>query len=122
SSHLLYEIEPICDLIGILEDGRLLRAAPTEDLRQQVKRIVLSVSESALPVAVPGLLDVQIHGRAAALVTENLPGAQTALAAAALNHAEVEDLNLDEIFEAYVIGRRSGGPFSATRAAEAVPA
>ncbi len=120
SSHLLYEIEPICDRIGILDDGRIIRVGVTDALREQVKRVIVSVPELPMsPLAIPGLLDVQLHGRAAAIVTDDLPGTRSALANASLNHAEVEDLNLDEIFEAYVIGRRSGGPFSLGQTAEA---
>src|ERR1700689_1431374 len=40
SSHLLYEIEPVADSVVILDHGRVLRQAATEDLRAQVKRLI----------------------------------------------------------------------------------
>lgn len=112
SSHLLYEIEPICDAIGILDDGRMVRDASTDTLRRDVKRLVIRIPDDSIEVKVPGLLDVEISGRSAALVTQDVTGARAALTAHSLNGVEVQDLNLDEIFEAYVIGRTVAGPFS----------
>jgi ABC-2 type transport system ATP-binding protein len=42
SSHLLYEVEPVADLVGILDQGRMVREAGTEELRAGVKRVVFS--------------------------------------------------------------------------------
>lgn len=111
SSHLLYEIEPICDYIGILDDGRMVRDAPTDMLRRDVKRLVTLVPDDPAELEIPGLLDVEISGRSAALVTEDVDRARAALAGHSANGVEVQNLNLDEIFEAYVIGRTSAGPF-----------
>lgn len=112
SSHLLYEIEPICDHIGIIEDGRLIRSGTTDALRDRVKRLIVTLPEAPPKLSIPGLLDVAIDGRTAALVTEEFEAAGSALKAHSVNSAEVQDLNLDEIFEAYVIGRPMVGPFS----------
>src|SRR5271154_1615773 len=38
SSHLLYEVEPVADVVGILNKGRLVRQAETEALRESVRR------------------------------------------------------------------------------------
>ena len=38
SSHLLYEIEPVADAVAILDRGRIVRQASTEELRAKVKR------------------------------------------------------------------------------------
>lgn len=122
SSHLLYEIEPICDYVAILNEGRIIRAEGTEALRDHVKRFVVPVPRGDGPVRVPGLLDVEIEGRAAALVSETPEEAAAALRASCDGPVQTEDLNLDEIFEAYVIGRRAGAPFVRDESDAAAPA
>lgn len=106
SSHLLYEIEPICDRVAILHDGRILQTAPVDDLREQVKRVLLKPAETARPADVPGLLDVQLHEGQWAVTVENIEAARPVLSGMSRNGLSVVGLNLDEIFEAYVIGRR----------------
>lgn len=112
SSHLLYEIDPICDHVAILDGGRIVRAGPTEALRSEVKRFVVKLPRDQETVGVPGLLDAQVENHSAALVTEDWESAKEMLTATCEPPVEMEDLNLDEIFEAYVIGRREAGPFS----------
>ena len=111
SSHLLYEIEPICDYVAILDEGRIIRADRTEALRDGVKRFIVPLPQSAEPIQVPGLLDVQIEGDTAALVSESPDAAAAVLQSSCAGRIEPEHLNLDEIFEALVIGRRSVDPF-----------
>ena len=106
SSHLLYEIEPICDRIAILHEGRILKCAAVDELREQVKRIVLKPASAARVPDLSGLLDIQVHDGQWSLTLEGVEAAQPALASIAQGDLSVMDLNLDEIFEAYVIGRR----------------
>jgi len=105
SSHLLYEIEPVADSVVILDHGRVLRQAATEDLRTQVKRLAAPVEALEILRKLPGILDISVSGRQALVVVENIALARPGLLAAGLNAQEI-DLNLDEIFEAYVIGRK----------------
>ena len=105
SSHLLYEIEPVADWVGILEGGRLIVQAPTEQLRQSVKQIVLPADRAAVLEHLPGVLDVQQHGRQVAAVVAGADEAVATLSAGG-NQPVVNDLNLDEIFAAYAAGRR----------------
>jgi ABC-2 type transport system ATP-binding protein len=108
SSHLLYEIEPVADSVVILDHGRVLRQAATEDLRAQVKRLVAPADAEKILRNLPGVLDINITGRQATVVVEDIISARTALTATGVTAQEI-DLNLDEIFEAYVIGRRKEG-------------
>jgi ABC-2 type transport system ATP-binding protein len=108
SSHLLYEIEPVADSVVILDHGRVLRQAATEDLRAQVKRLVAPADAQEILRGLPGILDMSISGRQATVVVEDIIAARAAMAAAGVTAQEI-DLNLDEIFEAYVIGRRKEG-------------
>jgi ABC-type multidrug transport system ATPase subunit len=114
SSHLLYEIEPVADSVVILDHGKVVRHGATEDLRASVRRIIAPVEAKEILRGLPGLLDFAVSGRQATVVVEDIAAARPVLASAGITAQEVE-LNLDEIFEAYVIGRRK-------EAADAQPA
>jgi ABC-2 type transport system ATP-binding protein len=103
SSHLLYEVEPVADAVGILHQGRIVRQGGTEELREQVKRLLLPVDalERLPPVK---LLDAAQMGDRMALTVDEAPEAIAALQRVDIQ-PQVVDLNLDEIFEAFVIGR-----------------
>lgn len=105
SSHLLYEIEPVADSVVILDHGRVVRQGATEELRAKVKRLIAPANAAGALRNLPGLLDFSLAGRQATAVVEDIDTARPILATA----AEEIDLNLDEIFEAYVIGRKDGG-------------
>jgi ABC-2 type transport system ATP-binding protein len=108
SSHLLYEIEAVADSVVIFDRGRVLRSAATEDLRAQVKRLIGSVESASIFGSLPGLLDLSTSGRQVSAVVEDIAVARTTLQRAGVLAQEI-DLNLDEIFEAYVIGRKEAG-------------
>lgn len=105
SSHLLYEIEPVADEVAILDKGRILRQASTEDLRARVKRLIVPVEAEAAIRQLPGILDITKSGRQIAVVVEDAEKAILPLRREGIDPQEI-DLNLDEIFEAYVIGRK----------------
>jgi ABC-2 type transport system ATP-binding protein len=109
SSHLLYEIEPVADSVVILDHGRVVRQAATEDLRAGVRRLVTPVEAENVLRGLPGVLDFSRSGRQASVVVEEISAARPVLATAGIVAQEIE-LNLDEIFEAYVIGRRKEEP------------
>lgn len=122
SSHLLYEVEPIADTVAILHDGVIVKQAPTESLRDQVKRIVLSKQDYDKLETPPRLLDLAQRNGEAAITLEDPQPVIASLQAASTTH-RVVDLNLDEIFEAYVAGNSGAGEFTAevTENAEAKP-
>jgi ABC-2 type transport system ATP-binding protein len=113
SSHLLYEVEPVADEVAILHDGRIVRQADTETLRRDVKQIILS--SDALEVArfELNILDERDDGGRVAVTVERAEHALDVLGREGVDH-RVIDLNLDEIFEAYVAGRPAAA--SAARA------
>ncbi len=108
SSHLLYEVEPVADSLAILDRGRIVRRAPAEKLREEVKRLIVPAEAAAKPPGIPGVLDVRIADGRAAVAVEDAPRAIEALERRGIR-PEVVDLNLDEIFEASVIGRKEAG-------------
>jgi ABC-2 type transport system ATP-binding protein len=105
SSHLLYEVEPVADTIAILDHGRIVRQDSTENLRERVKRLVLPADAENAARKLPGLLDINRSGRQIIAVVDNAQAAVAALDRDQIPHEQL-DLNLDEIFEAYVIGRK----------------
>jgi ABC-2 type transport system ATP-binding protein len=107
SSHLLYEIEPVADSVVILDHGRIVRQGPTEELREKVRRLIAPTEAEAALRRLPGILDFSRNGRQATVVVQDIAAARPVLLAEGLTATEVE-LNLDEIFEAYVIGRKEG--------------
>ena len=105
SSHLLYEVEPVADSVVILDAGRVIQAATTDDLRASVKRLVAPIAAERILAGLPGLLDLARSGRQVTAVVSDVADARPVLSAAGVGFDEV-DLNLDEIFEAFVIGRK----------------
>ena len=116
SSHLLDEVEAVADAVAILDHGRIVRHAATDTLRDEVKQIVLPV-EAATDLAIPaGLLDVRRAGERVVATVDGAAPFIEHLVANGVDH-EVVDLSLDEIFEAFVIGRRQAWPRPAASAA-----
>ena len=108
SSHLLYEIEPVADYVAILNDGVIIKAAKTDELRQSVKKILLRGAGDIEPGGVGGILDVARMRESIAVTIEDYNQMKREAIEKTSRCAIVDevDLNLDEIFEAYIIGNR----------------
>jgi ABC-2 type transport system ATP-binding protein len=106
SSHLLYEVEPVADEVAILDQGKIVRRADTETLRRDVKQISLRRDALASVRGALHVLDERDDGERVVLTVERAPRAIETLGREGIDF-RVVDLNLDEIFEAYVAGRRS---------------
>ena len=67
SSHVLPEVERICDRVGILRDGRLVAVERIADLRARAIRMVeVTFAEAVMPEAfagVGGIRDLAVEGR-----------------------------------------------------------
>lgn len=108
SSHLLYEIEPVADKVAILDKGKIVCLEETERLRDSVKRLIISNEDWLKMPALPGILDVRHSGDRVAVVTRDVDAVLGQLHGQGIS-PQVVDLNLDEIFEAYVIGKQEAG-------------
>jgi ABC-2 type transport system ATP-binding protein len=107
SSHLLYEIEPVADHIAILDNGVIIKASKTEQLRESVKKFILTPAHEANFSRLPGILDVLKVGDNVSITVEDCnEGIRSQLKGMSTNSMTEVALNLDEIFEAYVIGNR----------------
>ncbi len=109
SSHLLYEVEAVADAVAILDQGRIVRAAYTEDLQREVKRVVLPAAVLADRPRPEKLLDVKREAESVAVTLDNSEAWIAGLRSDGIKLA-VQDLTLDEIFEAFVIGNSETWP------------
>jgi ABC-2 type transport system ATP-binding protein len=109
SSHLLGEIEAIADVIAILDHGRIVRVASPDHLRETVRQVIVPAdAREDLPHA-DGLLDIRQRGDQLALVVDGVAPFLEQLQRVGIEH-DVVSLSIDDIFEAFVIGRRQPGP------------
>jgi len=51
SSHLVHELERICDWVGVLDDGRLVAEMPMQTFKNGIKRIKVAAAPAAPPDA-----------------------------------------------------------------------
>lgn len=105
SSHLLYEVEPVADEVAILDHGQVVRQSGTDELRTDVKQVVTS-RQAATLIDDRYVLDRRPDGEEVAIVVHD---AQRVCDRLGVEGAplRVVDLNLDEIFEAYVAGKKA---------------
>ena len=104
SSHLLDEVEAVADVVAILDRGRIVRLGPTDELRDEVQRMVLPREVVEKRSAPSGLLDVRRHGEQFEIVVDGALRYVNELAATGIT-VQSTGMTLDDIFEAFVIGR-----------------
>ncbi|HEX8941085.1 MAG TPA: ABC transporter ATP-binding protein [Candidatus Limnocylindrales bacterium] len=106
SSHILPEVEHLCDRVGIIREGRLVTVEAVAELkRRALRRLELDFAAAVPPDpfrAVPGVRDVEVHE---GVVRCTVQGSLDALVKLAARY-EVIDLHvvetsLEEIFLAY---------------------
>jgi ABC-2 type transport system ATP-binding protein len=91
SSHVLAEVEAVCDSVLLVREGALLREATVEQLREQAPRVV-TVTYRRAPDRVPaGLSDARVDG---ASVIGHLAADRTEVLRRLLDDPEVVDLTV----------------------------
>jgi len=107
SSHLLYEIEPVVDHIAILDQGVIQKIGKTDELRDTVRKFVFTPQPAADLAKLTDVLDVTHAGEQVAVTVEHCDETKRAqIKAMSTNGVAETQLNLDEIFEAFVIGNK----------------
>ncbi len=106
SSHLLYEVESVADMVAILHEGQIVRQGTPEDLRSQIRRLAMSTESVARVGSSLKILDGRVVAGEVILTVDDAEKAIALLQREEIGH-RVVSLNLDEIFEAFVIGCRS---------------
>ncbi|MEO7586618.1 MAG: ABC transporter ATP-binding protein [Arachnia sp.] len=102
SSHILSEVEALCDHISIIRAGRIVESGSLDDLRH-LQRMQVSATLSHVHVdwdSIPGVHDATLDGRR---VTMQVDADQMGAVMAALSAAGIESLTsapptLDELF------------------------
>ena len=104
SSHILDEVEDLCDRVGILRNGRLIEVATLDDLRQLHTTVVEVALDGPFPVFddVPGVTCVDlIPGGARLSVTGSPAALLTRLASLPVQRLRTDEPSLEEIFLTY---------------------
>ncbi|PSQ00517.1 ABC transporter ATP-binding protein [Halobacteriales archaeon QS_4_70_19] len=131
SSHVLGEVETVCDRIGILYGGRLVAVDEVERLRETVgagSELRLRV-RGEVPVDVAGLEGVESVSRSGDLlqVTTTDPRQKAAVvtrlttAGVEILDVDSEEASLEDVFTAYTTGETPGGEDESAAASGVVP-
>jgi ABC-2 type transport system ATP-binding protein len=104
SSHILDEVEDLCDRVGILRKGRLIEVATLDDLRRLHTTVVEVALDGPFPVFddVPGVIGVDlIPGGVRLSVTGSPAALLTRLASLPVQRLRTDEPSLEEIFLTY---------------------
>lgn len=106
SSHVMSEVEEICERVGILRDGRLVEVAPVSDLKgRSVRRVIARFGDTppgAAAFRLPGVREVERHdGVVEFSVDGDIGGLVQALAEHGVRDLESRAPTLDEVMRAF---------------------
>ena len=104
SSHILDEVEDLCDRVGILRAGKLVEVATLDDLRRLHTTVVEVAVDGPFPAFddVPGVTAVDlIPGGARLSVTGSSAGLLNRLATLPVQRMRTDEPSLEEIFLTY---------------------
>ena len=112
SSHILSEVQAICDRVGIIRDGQLVATQRVEDLfAQRMNRMTL-IFEGSPPAGafqIDGVEEMDLTQQSITLeVRENLPLVLETAAKHNVMDIETHNISLEEIFLAYY-SKEEGG-------------
>ncbi len=115
SSHILPEVERLCDRVGILREGKLAAVEAVAGLKQKAIRRIDFVFENPVPAetfrSVPGVTEVRESGSTLSMVVQgNLDALIKAVARHPLRNIVTYEPNLEEFFLAFY---REGGSHAA---------
>ncbi|MGI8657825.1 MAG: ABC transporter ATP-binding protein [Candidatus Limnocylindria bacterium] len=104
SSHVLSEVERLCDRVGIIRAGRLMAIHDVDELLARRRRRVTLRWRGAAPdpATLPGLEDVQIDGnRLIGTLSGEVAGFIRSIASPNLDDLTIEPASLEEAFLEY---------------------
>jgi ABC-2 type transport system ATP-binding protein len=103
SSHVLAEVELICDRMGLIRDGRLLRVGSLEELRDvrahHVDAIIRRLEDASGLAGVPGVSEPRVNGDRVGCTVHGEVGPLLAwLCAHDVVELDSRELSLEEVF------------------------
>jgi ABC-2 type transport system ATP-binding protein len=104
SSHILSEVEALCDRVAILRAGRLIEVGTLAEMRHLSALQIVAEMDGSVPdlSSIPGVGGVQVDGRQLRCqVTGSVEPLLTALAAAGVSHLTSREPSLEEVFLAH---------------------
>ena len=113
SSHILPEVEAVCDRVGIIREGELIRTSPVDFLtKQSFKRLRLTLREAAAVDSfsgIDGVVETKRDGSVIDLeVSDNLEQVLQSAMTFGLDDLDVLPVTLEEIFLTFY-GKGNGG-------------
>jgi len=113
SSHILSEVQAVCDRVGIIRDGQLICTESVETLtRRQFKRVRLTLQELPPPdlFHLKGITETGRDGKQVTLeVRQGLEQLMQKAASFGIEDIEVPPVTLEEIFLAFYERPNAGG-------------
>jgi ABC-2 type transport system ATP-binding protein len=113
SSHILPEVQVVCDRVGIIREGKLVAVERVEDLtRQQFKRLRISFGSMPPEKAfdLPGIEEISRDESGVTLeIRENLEQFMETAVPYGIRDIETFSVSLEEIFLAYYGANQGGG-------------
>ncbi len=117
SSHILSEVETLCERVTIVAAGRVVESGSLADMRHLSRNVVEATLSKPPPLAaelarIPGVADVQVDGTRVRCQAEAaaLPALTGALAGFGLINLECRPPSLEELFLRHYGSTRSAGP------------
>jgi ABC-2 type transport system ATP-binding protein len=104
SSHILGEVERLCDRVAIIRAGRLMALHDVSELLARRRRRVMLRWRGAAPdpATLPGLEDVRVDGdRILGSLTGDIAGFVRSIASPSLEDLTIEPASLEEAFLEY---------------------
>ncbi|GAA3639208.1 ABC transporter ATP-binding protein [Microbacterium awajiense] len=101
SSHILSEVEQVCDRVSIIRAGRIVESGTLADLRHLTRtEVSYAVNGEGAPTALPGVHDLEVtDGRARFTIdSDQIAGILPGLAAQNVQSLRVAPPSLEELF------------------------
>jgi len=105
SSHVLSEVERVCDRVGIIREGKIVAVERIETLKAKMGQIVTVDFDEEFDAGdfeIPGVFKMEVSGRTLSLhVTGNHDGILKALSQYKITKFLAEEYSLDDLFLEY---------------------
>ena len=110
SSHIISEVQAVCDRVGIIREGRLVATESVETLtHQQFRRLTITFAGPPPEFDHAGVTEIARSDRSVTLeIRENLNAVLERAASAGVTDIETIPVSLEEVFRAYYGGNQGG--------------